>query len=1689
MPKVLSSQPLPLDRTSTCVARSFQFVDSAVLFVPLSALTKNALTFSDWQESQWVPFTQVFFELVGHVVDASRGTCFLEEIHAKPDRPGGTSSTVHGYAYRLFLTDDTGASLNDLARNIVMYNNTRRMQAKQGDIEGLRHVEWLKSPKRHTPDERWKLISGYQEWSHLVEYCVGVHAQTADAVDHIAQVAFDPEAAFVNHIEAIDLNFSSYDQLGDGLTRQVTWPDVRYVYRLERDLCRTIRLMRTILPHIQANLAMVNYKRESLLPLVIDINNRELTSKDVRKRLSSHDNLDRFGSLSQSSSQERRFFKKARIGSRHAAMALSELMEAVDRSGTAESKTESEWEIQKKRYSPLVSKNNLYVSDRKVAARFFDDRSHIFWRLCEPLVSPSTEESMRVSTQNWSNRLIHLMTQEIQMNEFSERLCSGKLRSECERHIDRAIESSKLFEVDKFKNWIMRLDGVQISKNVYEKGIFAAWGDRFLATMEAAHGVNHTHFYIYDLAIGSNGSWDLRRRQKVNYLAVSTEGAKSKSFSMSVLFGMCIDKTALKITWLTPASLATETEPDNNGFSHAIFDGFLWFFDEVPKAVLQSSDGTSNGETAQRVKEVLSEQEMSVVTVFINPETGTRTKLTFRAKHNFVMYGNANIELDILDHPTLRRFKANAFSEGTPEGRTISQRQFEGMMSRGSKNAQKSDFTCEFQFLQACHSMIGRLICASVISEVSFDLVAVVMPVLIKSLLGDKQNAPGFREPDSSVVVRLENYCRMLCISRVVFEEFLHPARGKDLLTISDFVALEKHLFVTVEDLIGALGHELDEFMPPLESAVSTALKSHVNTLVMRDEPYRHKFDKKFAPASGAKETEPDCERDANYMRFHARRLASSIAKLIPQMMDGYKPSISAVNMVFKKFVDTMKGTRGGYKFHKKGGMVVLDKHVPQTEVDLFKFEQFPGFGRGMYLDVHVSFFEFLVADSDFEEQFNTTYTKDVAMINWKAEYERRNESLDECVSHYSGILKTSLSRQHAMFRMGIQRGLQGHNYPLDFDVDWKKHAESVTLDQGSADLRQQQVLPSDSAENEDTATNLTSSFGASNSQKGSDSEEERRLEPETVCLNIFGPLQKERLLDAFQLDESAAALKLAKHWSDELENFVKKPGQTWDVPGSYRQFFVDLPNSVKGNRDDALSRCHSKMESDLRDNFTYLHAIDAIVLIQSEKFRRSLEEAVASKFKKPAINTRVEFPRFEQKVKNVNDHIKQVLDTHINRVFNKKFQFAHNCHMGPSHTSRVEFARVKFGPSHPAEAVSDPTQSFQVDMSPTTCHTLDEYSKQKYRDPRAIGGRFAVECSLDTFAMAIHNRNLHRTALPVTRAQIDKLSQVSGTAKPADAPRKRHRIEVNGETGQESRNDDASYFFGYDTDFVNPDTTFEPTKSLVEKIERILQDPPRLSDNSIDNDHLATSNPLRPISGSDGAEFSADPYKKLRGDLDFDLDDYRIEQKNGSFCYHWDLPNFKNDLPAKNLGYSEWSKDDAVLAMQYKMVCTHPVVKQHYLRSWSDFRGRLSRNRSALVESSPVSFQAQNNAASDFVQDATDAMHYWTINSQSQHDREEEEDEEEREERRCRALGVFDDSDEEDDRVDDLMGNSDDEEGDSVFSDDGADLDDFIVDADDEVDGSSESGDRSGGDVDMSDSESDHEVGSDEEVSMDNID
>lgn len=1487
MPVGISPQKLPLEQECTKLPPRVEYVDSAVLFVPLSDMKPNALTFSDLRHPQWIGITQVFYRLCQVITHSGRGYAYNEGILAK------NSSNIYGYAFWLFLTDETGKSLNEEVGEIVLYNANHMAEAMEGKPAGLAHQKWKNQPRYQQPDERWKLIDGFHEWKHMVSFCVGVSTSfgVVDPEKHIAEIAFSPHAAFGAHLQNIDVDLTKYDQVSDTGLRQCNWPHLPYVYKFPRDLCTPLRLMRTMLPHIQADMALVEYERESLLPLVVKINNKEIT--DFRKRKADRGN-DSASGLEQKR-QRRGLFQidpKARL-SNSAGMASAQFVERAAARSKKISAVDSEWDIQRKRYEELIANNNLFVDNKRKAS----ERPDFYLKASMTnIVANGSVDGFKVGTEEWSKRLVHLTIQDIATSEFSGRMDTGLMRSDYERAIDDAVATHQLFDTEKFKRWAVTLEGNKITKTVHDNGLFTAWGIRFLANMESAFAVNHAHFQIYDKMIAAFDAWNLNRKQKIHQLDTSEKGGQGKSFTQEVVMGLLIDGTWKKITWLTPASLACETEPDDNGHTHANFDGAAWFFDELSRRMLVSADGSSVDEVAARMKQLLTDQGMIVMTLFIDPDTGKRSTRTFKASHNFVLFGCANIKLDELDHPMLRRFKCNPWSEGPPKGRTVTQRQFESFLSKVSETAQKLDFRRECNFLQACNAMIGRLISANVISNVGMDLMGVFMPRLFDSLLEDTKEAPMFTEPESSTITRLQNYARLLCINRVVISEFLHPARNKGVLTVKDFVALERHLFLTCGDIIGAVGHLVNEILQPLDFAVMIALRTHFYNVLRRDEPLRNNFQLNFAPTARPEEHDP------NYVRFDTQHLINALSKLVPQFMTNYVPSVSSINAVLKKFTRSTD-EQHGYEFHKSGGMVTENKKIPKTTVDLFRYEGHIHRGTGRYFDVHVSVFgDFVVANEAFLQKYEKTFLKDLLLINWRIEYERNN-SLEDCHRTFSRCFQATLYKRYNEFTSNLNKAISNMgSFPMDHGLDWKKEYES---------------LPEDPS-----VDNAVMASRRSNH-----------------CLAVFKKHESDFLRSSFEIGTEQVATYKAAIWKDDLHVFVENLGNGQMVPQKYKDLYSKNVTTMGAG---TLDSCYVEMIKDMQQEPGFDNVVDYIVHIETEKFKVSLNEAIRKKWNQSAIKQNVEFPAYEPDVTNVTTQIKNVLDKHIALVTGKKYQIKQKAVLGPDPLHPTLFANVEYGQSDPLQG-----DSFVIKTASSTPKTLDEYSRNKYSDKRSYKKDSELQVDLDTFALAVHNRNLHITGAPVTHTHVKDLKGINGSAKVQ---------ESTADAGQwwESNlrhEEETSYFMGYNAKFIDPDhlENFVPSVDLMSSIKTLLEKDPVFTQN----------------------------YACFKDDIDFNVEDYKLA--NGQ--YHWEHPDFAKELEPTCFGFQGWRTDNIVRAMQYKLVATHPVIKQHYLRLWSKLNGDDDNGKELASDSE---FDSDDDvimakaASIETVSDQEDAL-YWS--------------------------------------------------------------------------------------------------------------
>lgn len=1476
-------------------SKRFMFKKKACVYIPLSKLRPGARAFGDLKKKHQLTFLQVFLRLAQLIVGERKGKFKWEPQF---DNGGG----IHGYVWWLFVTSATADDLDTLCSTIVSHHLTMMGMAEEGKPQGMAHRQTFTKRRFKPETELWKFISSHRTWRQIaLDYLSGggvKRISTPDVEKSIASVHFSTRLAF----GAYPVQFSDMDYFHDSnFGTEVIWPKPEFVYHVDDQDVTVEYILNATLPHLQVDKTLTGNMLKCILPAVVSAMGSNDDDDDDEMPDAQRQRLDDDDDLSDIEIAADNFEEDNDIE-----VVAARFLELSKSSSDAKNDlTVSDYETMRRSFQHLTEQNNVNGRD--------DDSRHLnsVFSLIKPLTSTDAMKHKRKASEHEDDDDGKQVVSDDEYAYASRKRSSDGTFKETmitigsKHYANRAVRllirkylhsefNEKRHRGSRRSAYEKALEEHAISTGLWNTEHLRRWIDPTSATL------GNTGIY---LSFAKRFGAHMEVVFKVN----------DAHWNVLETFMCSLDALRLEHNMHLHQMLASVTGAKSKSHVKSLvmklmcpgtYEVISWI---TPAALAVNTAPDEYGEqhgVFNGVTFFVDELPASAVSDF----NGQQSDLGNRLKE-MLDQQRLSVKTVLIDKETGARIPIKFDASWIMVLIACTNLRLDQMShpakrrflitARSEQNApdQRTIAECMFDahhekatlkaarsaFTKECQTIqaVHSLLGRMIASGVLEDPSTDIISFFMGALSKSLKSVQGFRDPDPSMVLRLGNFAIGHMKSRVFMDFFLHPGREAKTLTSEDLLKLDRFLFLTTADIVAAIGHVHNEIMPPLDMAVGLALKQYFYNEIRRDEPLRANFKANFMPIERSMNKK---DYDPNFVKFDMEKLVKELCKIVPSLMHGFTPSGPSIRVVIENMCNAGPVDAQGYTFHRCGGMIERDSRSRPTKVDMFRKDGINVMmGTARSLVVHASFFsEFIVADKEFNRKYSKLYMDDVSAINWESKATEGANTFDDLVGLFEKTFANSIEKTSRTFESDIEIAIaNSKGWPDDHGLDWKQFVEDLTSGDGDADMVDNDADMVDNDATMDDALKIE------------------------LCLDKFDELERKHLKASFNVKSAEVIKYMVNKWMGQFQVYVDMFGNAPPPPPEYTKIYHE---AVKGgaNKNDALRTVRAEMLDDLKKpDLKFVR--EYIVSQQTEAFKKSLGKAMDSGWALSAIEMKTEYPEFNNEVTDVSAWTQEVLAEHINKVCTHKFHLPKTSFMGEKLDQHDEIFEFSYG---------GPSQSRRMwkGVSKDSKY-YDDYSRQTYGSPDTETKY--LECDIETLALAERNHKLHITPSPVKESDIRALEDLDDLSV-QDAPSGRAvDDEVDGwyndaSDDEEDPGDEKYYFMGLRSEVLSLNRSSEITRAHIKKA-------------------LKYDTPLR-------------TYDDLRGDLDFDLEDYRIDAHQATGAaepprYHWETPEFAKDLDAGALGFKNWSAIPVVRAMQYKLVAPHPSVVQHYLKTWIQYK------------------------------------------------------------------------------------------------------------------------------------------------------
>jgi len=438
-----------------------------------------------------------------------------------------------------------------------------------------------------------------------------------------------------------------------------------------------------------------------------------------------------------------------------------------------------------------------------------------------------------------------------------------------------------------------------VPASVDELSFYGSFTRKNYTMLEQVFHINYLHRQIMTALACSLDPYRYIRSIHLHVCVFSEKGGVGKSTIWHII-QLCRAEGTVSVFTYQSAAAATGGVGDNVNMSD-----FLEILDELSHDLISGDKMPS--EAHARLKMKLSEGFTSVEWIHFNDE-GRRVRVQGYVENVGCMFCSTNITR--IPHALRRRFLTLQVSENPSVTRHLS----DTMNQEALDCSKMGDLKMRFRVLQwqqqAMYAHVEKLIHSGALPDVSKHVCGILNLSLMQKL---RQNGHLECDPNVSEFSRINILARNLCIGRCLVEAFLTPNEGPlgrralprpDKLTPRDFRQLERRLFVTVEDYVGAIGLMVDQLIDPFEHAVRAALRRLYERRLESSEvdfdDIFYKVQRQYRDLAG----NVQCSYVPNYayVSWDMALLVGDISGLLPDLMNGMEKNDTAIKECLLEF-------------------------------------------------------------------------------------------------------------------------------------------------------------------------------------------------------------------------------------------------------------------------------------------------------------------------------------------------------------------------------------------------------------------------------------------------------------------------------------------------------------------------------------------------------------------------------------------------------------------------------------------------------------------------------------------------------------------------------------------------------------------------------------------------------------------
>ena len=897
--------PLRTDYSIATVSVTEAFDEVLSIFIPISALRPGAETFCDWPAASgshvhglrpnlgnaWFMFTLVFFKTAEMVVHRGKGSGRLVWEVVMSD-----SQDVLGYTFWLLYNNpknqdedeggeqEAGMTLDQTVHRKILYyyrflaGNIAR--GTSSDIVAARNEKKSIDQGRISRFEAWKGIKSDREWASMAALCTGMRCESDfEAASAVSKGPFKPEVAMGLRPVNTQLKQSCAAWIGmtgvlagyvvqlPNQTKRIRWPEYARVYNMHPDSVYAINIMQSMLPHRQVQHMRTENILHILLPELARMRQGDESTPEREAE-------DLYRSIAMMHGME---VNEDNITAGSDIRSCTALLDVKGATGTAADIARSKRAATP--YHGIAAATDAVLNE----------------------ISEITDDPVSVKA-----RKVAIIVREAAMASY-ESTCrhSPKMSPSMELLLDQ-IDQHQLFDLKKTRPFFKRPPP---QARAAQLSFYGSYTRKCYTLLEHVFHINYLHRYCIIAEVCSLDAYRYKKGLHLNFCATSKNGGVGKSNIWGYLNAVRADGTVVILMYTTPAA-ATGGEGDNINMSDRIA-----VYDEMPPSMFNGD--TTLTDAQARLKMILSEGYATVEAVVID-EAGKRQKVNAYIEHIGAVFMSSNLQE--ASDSMRRRFLMAKISENPSVQRPLIDTMNQEALDCSRMDDVKMAYRVVHWQKQALYATVEKLIHAGALPDVSTHICGVLNLAFMQELRRQQPNAP---EPNASVSTRINLLARNLCIGRVLIDALLSPNEGDlgkrarplpDSITPRDLSVLERRLFVTIEDFVGAVGMMVDEVVNPLEHAVSLALRMiyeerrKSESVQMFAEGFASELHQE-SDAQGKMQLSPSI--DWNYLRWDMSRLVTRIAVLIPELMHGMETNRGAIETCLKSFCERSIKSRG----------------------------------------------------------------------------------------------------------------------------------------------------------------------------------------------------------------------------------------------------------------------------------------------------------------------------------------------------------------------------------------------------------------------------------------------------------------------------------------------------------------------------------------------------------------------------------------------------------------------------------------------------------------------------------------------------------------------------------------------------------------------------------------------------------